>query len=724
MLGWLLKSLAKKAMADPAAADPDRRAAARRFALGLQHHQAGRLGEAQLEYAEALRLDPESIDALHFSGVVAYQQGRHEEARELISRALSLNAANPPAHNNLGNVLRALGRFEDAAASFEQAIALKADYLDAHVNLAGLRLARSQPGRAVAACERALQALPGGGRLRLQLAQGLLALDRYDEAIAAYREAAAREPESSAAHAGLGYALRQSGRLDEAILSYRKAAAVDARAAGARYDLGDLLGSIDRVEEAVACFRDALSADPEFAEARWALTMAQLPAIYESEADAERCRGNFARELEALETWMTPVRLAACARAVGVQQPFYLAYQERDNRQLLARYGALCARAMDAWRRGQGFVEPSPAQRGRGRIRVGVVSAHFRNHSVWNAIVKGWFRGLDPGRFELEAFHLGSARDAETEYAKARAAAFHDSAVTPGEWAQTILDRRPDVLIYPEIGMDPTTVKLASLRLAPVQVAAWGHPETSGLPTIDCYLSARGMEPADAQAHYTERLVALPHLGCECATTGAVALAPPPVDAAPGVPVLVCPGVPFKYAPGYDALLIAIARTLGRCRFVFFSHRSAELSRRLRERLERAFRREGLDFGRFGIFLPWLDRGTFLGLLQSADAMLDTVGFSGFNTALQAVEAGLPIVAMEGRFLRGRLASGILRRMGLDELVARSADEYVTLAARVAADAAYRDQLRARIAERRGLVFGDEAPIRALETFLAEAAAR
>src|SRR4029077_7961795 len=99
-------------------------------------------------------------------------------------------------------------------------------------------------------------------------------------------------------------------------------------------------------------------------------------------------------------------------------------------------------------------------------------------------------------------------------------------------------------------------------------------------------------------------------------------------------------------------------------------------SNKLQRRLELAFTNDGLDFRDFGVFVPWLDRSSFYGLLQRADVMLDTIGFSGFNTAMQAVESALPIVTVEGHFLRGRLASGILKRMGLHELVASSPEEY------------------------------------------------
>ena len=173
---------------------------------------------------------------------------------------------------------------------------------------------------------------------------------------------------------------------------------------------------------------------------------------------------------------------------------------------------------------------------------MGIVSAHLRYHSVWSAITKGWFQELDPRRFALYAFHIGSDADQETAFAKSRAAHYEGGPKELREWVDAIAAQELDVLIYPEIGMDPMTVRLASLRLAPVQAASWGHPETSGLPTIDYYLSGEALEPEAAQAYYTESLVALPHLGCHFEPLN---IAPAPVDPAqagidPRLPLLIC----------------------------------------------------------------------------------------------------------------------------------------------------------------------------------------
>jgi predicted O-linked N-acetylglucosamine transferase (SPINDLY family) len=287
-------------------------------------------------------------------------------------------------------------------------------------------------------------------------------------------------------------------------------------------------------------------------------------------------------------------------------------------------------------------------------------------------------------------------------------------------WARAILGHEPQVLIYPEIGMDPMTARLASLRLAPVQAASWGHPETTGLPTIDYYLSAEDLEPEGAQRYYTERLVPLPRLGCYFEPHATEPQAPDfeawGIDRE--LPLLVCPGVPFKYAPQDDDLLPEIARRLEACQFLFFRHWKRGLSQRLEERLRTAFQAAGRDYEACVRFIPWQPRASFYGILERADVYLDTVGFSGFNTALQALECGLPIVTREGRFLRGRLASGILKRLGMPDLVAKSKEEYVERAVRLVEDADYSEAIAERMAASAPGLYRDGAAIRGLEDFL------
>jgi len=171
--------------------------------------------------------------------------------------------------------------------------------------------------------------------------------------------------------------------------------------------------------------------------------------------------------------------------------------------------------------------------------------------------------------------------------------------------------------------------------------------------------------------------------------------------------------------PQHDWIFAEIASRLGRCRIIFFTPHTPRMTEKLRRRLENAYAQRGLDLDRFVTFLPWQPRPAFYGLLKRASVFLDTIGFSGFNTAMEAVECGLPIVTREGRFLRGRFASGILKRMGLSELVVESETDYVALAVRLCQDAGYHEYIRRRIEAQRHVLFEDVAPISAFEDFLA-----
>jgi predicted O-linked N-acetylglucosamine transferase (SPINDLY family) len=339
---------------------------------------------------------------------------------------------------------------------------------------------------------------------------------------------------------------------------------------------------------------------------------------------------------------------------------------------------------------------------------------------VWHAIVKGWLRHLDRNQIDLQVFYTESIQDEETLFARSRASHFEQGKKDFTEWVKLILGRQLDVLIYPEIGMDPMTVKLASLRLAPKQMAAWGHPLTTGLPSIDYYLSAEDFEPEAAQQHYTERLIALPHLGCCYYSQPVTALSPDlaalGIDA--DLPLLVCPGASFKYSPRHDRIFPEIAKRLARCQLVFFTLEPRYLTEMLKQRLKRVFADAGLDFEKYVVFIPKQPRPKFHGLLRRADVFLDTLGFSGFNTAMQALECGLPMVTHKGRFMRGRFGSGILQRMGLPELTTSSEDDYIQLAVKLVEDVDLRQSMSARIVASRSALYEDLGPVKMLQEFL------
>jgi protein O-GlcNAc transferase len=706
--------------------------------------------------------------ALWRRGNALLANGSCDEAVASYQRCLALEPRNVRALNNLGQAFMLLGRLADAVAHFEKAIALEPSYSIAHYNCAIALLLLKRPGDALTCLTQALfykpdfvEALVSRGDTLQQLrrfsaslpdyeravrlrpenpdalcnwANALLELKRPDEALACCERALALRPDFPEAHNNHAGALRELHRLEEAVTACDRVLALRPDYVDALCNRGRVLREMGNHLGAQESFSRALGLRPDQPDARVGLLMSIVPALPASDDEVRASREAFERELERFIAWTGSARDVDETAVVGASQPFFLAYDESPNRDMLVRYGGACSELMARWQhRNELPAGTGDARRNgllphralhddrRGRIRVGIVSAQVREHAVYRALTKGWLSELPGHNVEVGVFHLGRLADEETEWAKARATFYFDGDRTLPEWVQTINSAKPDVLIYPELGMDPTTLRLASLRLVRHQLAAWGHPETTGLPTMDHYLSAEAFEPPQAQALYSEHLVPLPNLGCYCEPHDLpdAVIDIETLGILPDRPVLLCPGTPFKYAPRYDRVLVAIARQLGRCQLVFFDPPGAWLSGRLRLRLVSAFRAENLDPSEYLAFVPWQPPSEFFALLRRADVCLDTLGFSGFNTALQAVECELPVVAYEGRFMRGRLASGILRRMGLQDLVACDESRYVSLVVRLASDPDFRQAAREHLRANKHVLFRDREAIEGLAKFLA-----
>ena len=410
--------------------------------------------------------------------------------------------------------------------------------------------------------------------------------------------------------------------------------------------------------------------------------------------------------------------------AVGTIQPFYLAYRPGDLTDSLCRYGDLAsAEASACWK-------PTAAARssrpGRERIRLAVVSGQLRRHPVWEVILRGLIAHLDRERFEIFLYHTGAALNEETTWASAQVARFVQGPKPIRQWLGELGEAQPDAIFYPEVGMDSNTCTLASLRLAPLQIA--------GLGTSD----------NDRNAH--DRLVCLRGAPREPAGSATLPRKTHPVarhrrlyrillrwrrsiGAGPS-------GAKTWSASRYanslssstrqdDVLLARIAKAVGATEFWLATPANMPWSAvKLRERISAAFRAEGLDPEVYLRATPWLPRQQFLSFLDEMDIYLDCPAFSGYTTAWQALHCGLPIVTLEGPYLRQRLAAGLMRQVGATDGITASREEYVATAVRWANECRDTGRWGERRVELRGaapLADGNRAAILAFEQKLWQA---
>jgi predicted O-linked N-acetylglucosamine transferase (SPINDLY family) len=687
--------------------------------LGVLAHHCGRNAVAVEIFGQLLALKPDLDDAHNNLGAALWGQGKTTEALACFRRALAISPKNAGAHSNLGAVLWGQGSAKDAIDCFEQALALMPNHFDARNNLGAALKELGRYDEALMHCKRALELNRHNASAHNNLGNALKEMGRIEKAVAHYERALALQPHYAEAHNNIGTAYKDLGRFDEEAAQYKRALELKPDYAEAHNNLGTALRARGELDEAVAHYERALALRPNYAEVKFALCMAELPILYKDELEITKRRAAYWQRLAALCNDVDHSAMPGeLTKAVGANQPFFLAYQGYNDRDLQRLYGSVVCRIMAA-RYPRASLGPPPGA--DEPVRVGIVSGFFRQHSNWKIPIKGWMNQLNRQRFRVFAYYTGIITDTETKQAAAQCDRFVQGPLSLDRWRQVILADAPHVLIYPEVGMDPVSAQLAAQRLAPVQCNSWGHPDTSGFPTLDYFLSSELMEPPDGQDHYTERLFKLPNLSIyyEPVGTPPVSLTRADLGLRPESVVYWCGQSLFKYLPQFDKVFPRIAREVGDCKFVFIQHqRGAHVTDLFQKRLEQSFGTSGLRAAEHCVFLPRLDQHRFSAVTGQCDIVLDSIGWSGCNSTLESLQHDLPIVTMTGALMRGRHTMAILKMLGVEETLTETTNDYISTAIRLAWDIPWRMAIKKRISENKHRVYRDTTCVLALEEFL------
>lgn len=649
------------------------------LALVLIH--GGRRGEARAWLEKAVAIAPQH-PGLHYTlGVMAQEDRDPARAERAFTQASALKPDFQQAWNNLGLALLDLERREDAFQAFQEALRINPDYVAALKNLGGLAFSISSWSIAADCWQRLIRLEAQPAALHRMLASALIELRELETAHHLLQQLSPVENGDEETMRLLAHVCAELNDADAARQWFRRLA-----------------------DKAPGNLRDRVAAE---------LT---LPRIYASESLLLDERQRFAQGIQNLLCDVAENKFDAHARHEAAQwSNFYLGYQGENDRELQAAYGKLLEHILRPLAAAPAAL-PGTIRR-RDRIQVGFASCFFRNCTVGHYF-RSWITDLDHARFEKHVFVLGGKED-ELSAELRESADFYRRLDAPlQEAAQKIRAANLDILIYPELGMNGRSLALAAQRLAPIQCVAWGHPVTTGLDSIDNFFSSALMEPVGGETHYTERLIRLPGLGTNYSKP---VLGPPLSRADLGLPdkahLYFYPHALFKVHPENDNDVARIlARDLEGILVV-----CADSNRRLTEiyldRLRSALLAHSVEGNRVHL-LPYLPRAKYLQANRLCDVMLDSTRWSGGNTLLDALAAGLPIVTRWGKFMRGRQSAGILSAMGLSCLIADDEEGFVATAVELGCSPELRLALKQKIRERTHLVFDDDRPIRALEDHL------
>lgn len=680
----------------------------------LKFQQAGAHTEAIEVLRRVLEEDPQHPDGHHLMGLCLQQQGDLDAALSEIEKAIAVKPAEAMFHNSAGTVVVARGDLGKGIGYYRRALELQPENAGACNNL-GIALQKlGFFDQASIAYGRALELEPEMISALVNLGNVQLDLGREAEAIEQYRRALVLAPDMAEIHNNLGNALKAQSKLVDAIESYDKAIAIRPDYADAYFNRGATLARRGDIDAAKESLERAIAIRPD---PRYRLTLAGLmPVIPASSEEIEKWRKHFCSSISALYAEDKGEEAPILGGSV---MDFYLAYHGEDDRDILILLARLIRRTFPdlCWETTHRY--PRPGEDGSRRIRLGFFSTFLRDHAVaWT--IRGLIEQVPKDRFDVSVYTTHSSIGPVMPEIVDGA----DRVVTVPKSVERarkiIADDRLDVLVFADIGMESLSARLAHARLAPVQCATWGHPVTTGIPTIDYFISSDMAEPEGADAYYSERLVRLGGVQT-CYRRPDVpareAAAPLP-GVSEGATVYLCPQSLFKIHPDMDQWLLEILRRDPLGVLVLFAGLEDFVTDMMSARLRTRF---GPEMDRV-VILPRTTVARFMEVMVLADVVLDTWPFGSGNTSYQAFAAGKPVVTFPGDYLRGRGVLAHYRHMDFLDCVADSPQSYADIAVRLGTDPEFHQRIADLIHDRAHVLFDDARSSEDFVNFLIEVA--
>lgn len=730
--------------------------------LGVVRYRQGKRQEGLDLLHKAVQQSPRSPHIHNNLANLLQAEGQLDKAEKHFKRAIKLNPQHAEAHFNLGHLFRNQRKWRRALHHFNQAAKLMPQQTEllmlqgemheqlqeieqarqcyqkitAHQPVEGLFLQaqlfyRQRELKAAAqAFESILQRQPAHWQSLFYLGEIAFELHQLSKAQRFHQEVLLQQPEHAPSHNTLGSVYFLSGQYEPAEFHYREALKHAPEFAQVANNLGAVRVAQKKYDEAESFVQQALELDPQYAGAwenlasiyrdthryaqaqeayqkAWKIAprpglrvrrALMLPGIYQSEAEMQDLRARFEQELSKLER--SDLQLQDPHAEVG-EVPFYLHYHPGLWVDLSERLCQFYRKACPQLNYTAPHCE-SPLQ--HDKPKIGFISRHLNHHSTG----KSFHRLIEAltEDFEVHIFAYMPPHDSISKSLAEAVSAYH---VLPDRLfaARTqIAQAELDIVFYPDIGMDSLSYFLSFARLAPLQLMSFAHGSSTGVDTLDLYLSAEALETPQSLDSYTEEPVALPHLflNYDRPDYKGQTRTRTYFDLPEQTLLYGCFQSVFKLSPVMDAWWKEILLAQPEARLVLLEDRHPAATELVRERLRAAWA-ETDAFERLH-FVPRQSPEDFLQLVGACDVLLDSWPASGGISTYDAMVTGVPLVTLTGQYPKNRFSAAILDQMKLSQWVCHSPQDYVQQAVELGQDAQRRQEYRQAILEALPLLYG------------------
>ncbi len=627
-----------------------------RLQQALAFHRQGRLPEAERSYRDVLALHPQNPAALHLLGVLALQSGKHAEAVRLIRAALQIDPSEAAAWSNCGEGLRNLQKYAEAEACYREALKRAPDNASFWSNLSTALQSLDRTSEAEAALRRSLELNASNPKAWCNLGNVLRAQARFEEAGAALQQALKLQPAMPEAWNMLGALLRDQKRLSDAESCYRKALELNPNFAEACSNLASCLKDTGRLTEAESLYRKSLALAPHIAE-----THSGLASVHrEAGLGALACNGY----REAIR--LSPQAPRFLSNLLFTQAAIAPAPSEEHFANALAWGNAVLQTPL--------CTGPVATIIGR-PLRVGYLSADFKQHAVAR-FVESLFTAHNRTRVELFAYSNVKQPDATTTALQACVDHWHPvTGLSDNDAARLIHSHRLDLLIDLNGHTRDSRLAVLGYKPAPVQAVYLGYFATTGLSSVDYWITDSLLHPESATELAVEKLWRLKRCW--------IAYGPP--SDSPEVGISQVPVMTFgscnhlsKMGEATLDLWSSVLRAVPVSRLLLKTRHLGDPG--IQDRVREAFRKRGIEADRLVFAGHTAGLTEHLRAYHELDIALDPHPYNGGTTTCDALWMGVPVLALAGNTMVSRMSSSMLTSAGMTDWIATSPSDFVSRA--------------------------------------------
>ncbi len=669
------------------------------------------------------------VGAMHAIARRALAKGEIENAIAQLEKATALKPEDASLWCSLGAAYRRSDGFDAARKSYERALTLKPEYPQVLSNLGEWCVANSRAEEALEWFDKALACDPDFFEARLNKVAALFELARYEDARKAAESLVEDEPERPEPYLNLGNVLIHTGKAKQGIKQYKKALELRPGYPEAHFNLATLLGSRGDLENSIGYLERQIKERGETILHLGLLAAAHQAAGHVTEAE-KLCRRIFEKQPDNITALVT---LGSCLSNRGDSEaalPIFKRVLELDKSQvaigsnIVFEYNnsSLMGRE-EVFRRHQEWAASFETSllapdsflsrdRDPGRkLRIGYVSGDFVNHPV-GALLRDILPCHDRGKFEIHCFSMVLRAEEVLPEIRAAADKWEDIFFLSDEEVVDVI-RKAEIDILIDLTGHTAFHRLLAFarRPAPVQVEWIGYFHSTGMKSIDYFITDPHTSPFGGGQLFSETPVYLPHSRfCYSPPVYAPEVMPVPVESFGSITF----GSFNRLSKITDDIISAWASILHQVSESRLVVKAGVLSdTTVKERLLSRFIKLGISPDRLDLRegSPHIE---MLAQYGEIDIALDTFPFNGGITTLEALWMGVPVVTIAGNTVVSRQTVSALANIGLaDELAFPNIEAYIQGAVALANDRQRLSKLRQEIRPRMAA-----SPLRQPEPFV------